>query len=108
MATESIFADFTIRDQKTVRAFVKALEESAKAERPKSGVEHTILADSLAIKERFSNDAKNSHSMDVRNRRRMQAYHRLEALREKMAALKIEVGDINTEMDAAMQEKYGD
>ena len=25
-----------------------------------------------------------------------------------MAALKIEVGDINTEMDAAMQEKYGD
>jgi hypothetical protein len=53
-------------------------------------------------------DAKNSHSMDVRNRRRMQAYHRLEALREKMAALKIEVGDINTEMDAAMQEKYGD
>ncbi len=53
-------------------------------------------------------DAKNSHSMDVRNRRRMLAYHRLEALREKMAALKIEVGDINTEIDAAMQEKYGD
>ncbi len=53
-------------------------------------------------------DTKNSHSMDARNRRRMQAYHRLEALREKMAALKIEVCDINTEMDAAMQEKYGD
>ena len=53
-------------------------------------------------------DAKNSHSMDTRNRHRMQAYHRLEALREKMAALKIEVGDINTEIDAAMQEKFGD
>ena len=50
----------------------------------------------------------NSHSLNARNRRRMQAYHRLEALREKMASLKIEVGDINTEMDAAMQEKYGD
>lgn len=53
-------------------------------------------------------DAKSNHSMDAQSRRRMQAYHRLEALREKMAALKIEVGDINTEMDAAMQEKYGD
>ena len=53
-------------------------------------------------------DAMDSHSLNGRNRRRMQAYHRLEALREKMASLKIEVGDINTEMDAAMQEKYGD
>ena len=108
MATSSIFADFTIRDKKTAGAFVKALEESAKAKRPRSGVEHTILADSASIRERFSNDAMNSHSLNARNRRRMQAYHRLEALREKMAALKIEVGDINTEMDAAMQEKYGD
>ena len=108
MATSSIFTDFSIKDKKTARAFVKAWEESAKAKRPRSGVEHTILADSSAIRERFSNDVVNSHSLNARNRRRMQAYHRLEALREKMAALKIEVGDINTEMDAAMQEKYGD
>ncbi len=108
MATSSIFTDFSIKDKKTARAFVKALEESAKAKRPRSGVEHTILADSSAIRERFINDVVNSHYLNARNRRRMQAYHRLEALREKMAALKIEVGDINTEMDAAMQEKYGD
>ena len=30
MATSSIFADFTIRDKKTARAFVKALEASEK------------------------------------------------------------------------------
>ena len=57
MATSSIFTDFSIKDKKTARAFVKALEESAKAKRPRSGVEHTILADSSAIRERFSNSA---------------------------------------------------
>ena len=30
MVTSSIFADFTIRDKKTARAFVKALEASEK------------------------------------------------------------------------------
>ena len=57
MATSSILTDFSIKDKKTARAFVKALEESAKAKRPRSGVEHTILADSSAIRERFSNSA---------------------------------------------------
>lgn len=87
MATSSIFTDFSIKDKKTARAFVKALEESAKAKRPRSGVEHTILADSSAIRERFINDAMDSHYLNARNRRRMQAYHRLEALREKNGCL---------------------
>lgn len=30
MATSSIFADFSIKDKKTARAFVRALEASAK------------------------------------------------------------------------------
>ena len=42
MATSSIFADFSIKDKKTAKAFVKALEEL-----------DTILLDSSAIKKRF-------------------------------------------------------
>ena len=53
MATSSIFADFTIRDKKTARAFVKALEESAECKRTDSKIEHVLLSDSEAIKERF-------------------------------------------------------
>ena len=66
MATSSIFTDFSIKDKKTARAFVKALEESAKAKRPKSGIEHTI--------ERFSSldvDANAFHASDG------VAYHQL-------------------------------
>ena len=40
--------------------------------------------------------------------RRMQAYERLEALRDKLASLKITLGDINTERDEALREKYGE
>ena len=40
--------------------------------------------------------------------RRMQAYARLEALRDKLVSLKITLGDFNTERDEALREKYGE
>ncbi|MBR4372358.1 MAG: hypothetical protein IKS92_15005 [Victivallales bacterium] len=40
--------------------------------------------------------------------RRMQAYERLEALRDKLASMKITLSDFNTERDEALREKYGE
>ena len=51
MATSSIFADFTIRDEKTAEAFVMALEESADHEQKKD-IAHdrvSVLTDAKAI-----------------------------------------------------------
>ncbi len=53
MATSSIFTDFSIKDKKTAKAFVKALEESNAAQRSEAEIDHTILLDSSAIKKRF-------------------------------------------------------
>ncbi len=60
MATSSIFTDFSIKDKKTARAFVKALEESAECKRPNSEIEHDLLSDAAAIKERFGKRAVSS------------------------------------------------
>jgi len=51
MATSSIFADFSIKDKKTARAFVKALEESEKDrfQMPKKK-NWRIISDSKEIK----------------------------------------------------------
>ena len=51
--------------------------------------------------------SKRKHHVSAKTRR-MQAYERLEALRDKLASMKITLGDFNTERDEAMREKYGE
>ena len=53
MPTESIFTDFSIKDKKTARAFIKALEESAADPRPATEVDCSLLLDREALKKRF-------------------------------------------------------
>ncbi|MBR6059798.1 MAG: hypothetical protein IKP58_16645 [Victivallales bacterium] len=53
MAISSIFTDFSIKNKKTVKAFVKTLEELDTAQRLDAEIDHTILLDSSAIKKRF-------------------------------------------------------
>ena len=68
------------------------------------------MAGTLAFLHRGATEfpmAKGRHSLDARTHRRMLAYQRLEALREEMAALTIEIGDLCTERDEAIQEKFG-
>ena len=50
MATSSIFADFTIRDKKTARAFVKALEASEKTPPQKKTVNFQFVESPEEIK----------------------------------------------------------
>ena len=50
MATSSIFADFTIRDKKTARAFVKALEASEKTPPQKRTVDFQFVESPEEIK----------------------------------------------------------
>ena len=59
MATESIFTDFSIKDKKTARAFIKALEESAADPRPATEVDCSLLLDRETLKKRFKNLASN-------------------------------------------------
>lgn len=53
MATSSIFADFSIRDKKSVRSFVLALEASSKDRRKNTNTKVRILTPE-EIKKRFS------------------------------------------------------
>ena len=53
MATSSIFADFSIRDKKTARAFVKALEASEKTPPQKRTADFRIVESSEEIKKIF-------------------------------------------------------
>ncbi len=56
MATSSIFADLSIKDKETAKAFVEALEASAKDRRPRSRKTKAVfLTDSKEIKKRFAN-----------------------------------------------------
>ena len=50
MATSSIFADFTIRDNKTARAFVKALDASEKTPPQKRMADFQIIESQEEIK----------------------------------------------------------
>ncbi|MBR5079012.1 MAG: hypothetical protein IKX30_09735 [Victivallales bacterium] len=50
MATSSIFADFTIRDKKTARAFVKAMEVSEKIPPQKRTVDFQFVESPEEIK----------------------------------------------------------
>ena len=50
MATSSIFADFTIRDKKTARAFVKAMEVSEKTPPQKRTVDFQFVESPEEIK----------------------------------------------------------
>ena len=57
MATSSIFADFTIRDIKTARAFVKALEASEKmAATPATAPPLKVLSTHEEISQFFGKD----------------------------------------------------
>ena len=54
MATSSIFADFSIRDKNTAKAFAKALEASAKtAEQPAAAPPCHVLKTSEEIDQFF-------------------------------------------------------
>ena len=55
MATESIFTDFSIKDKKTARAFIKALEESASDPVATTKADFSLLLDRETIKKRFKN-----------------------------------------------------
>ena len=59
MATESIFTDFSIKDKKTARAFIKALEKSAADPIPTMDADFSLLLDRETIKKRFKNLASN-------------------------------------------------
>ncbi|MCR4575086.1 MAG: hypothetical protein K5787_15105 [Lentisphaeria bacterium] len=53
MSTESIFTDFSIRDKRTAKAFLKALEESAADPRPAPEDNFSLLLDRTSLKQKF-------------------------------------------------------
>ena len=53
MATSSIFANFDITDRKKARAFVRALERSAKEQPPSRSNEKTLVEDRKKVEALF-------------------------------------------------------